>query len=259
MNIENSKIASKQIKHLLETLEIKKPVNGDAAVFFDIDGTVSRNDNLELLITEITRRDLLSCDKEVMVERARKLWKNRELDFKEYLDDVINLIPSLKCFSYEILHKIAQDVVEGQGASFYFFPWLLLIKLKNLGYKLIAVSGAPSFMAQMYLNKIGLFPWKIHSSEWIFENDVFTGDIDLTILKHKGAFIEKEYEKQFDLKKCIALGDTVSDVSMLKKVGKSIVINPTYALAEEAKKQAWPIVLERKDLLLVFPDGKLNN
>jgi len=114
-------------------------------------------------------------------------------------------------------------------------------------------------MAEMYLKKIGLFPWEIHSSKWIFKNKIFTGKINLNILKNKGAFIEKNYKNKFDLSECIALGDTASDIAMLNKIGKSIVINPTYALAEKAKLKKWPIVLERKDLLVVFPDGKLNN
>lgn len=258
MNIKNTKLISKQIKELLKKLNIDKPVDGKAAVFFDIDGTVSRNDNLELLIGEIAKRGLLPCDKEALIKKSHDLWKARECDFKEYLEDVINIIPNLKDFSHDILCKIAHDLIEGQGASFYLFPWMLLMKLKGLGYKIVAVSGAPSFMAEMYLNKIGLFPWKINSSKWIFKNNTFTGNIDLSILKHKGEFIEKEYKKQFDLSKCIAIGDTISDVEMLEKVGKGIVMNPTYELAEVAKEKKWAIVIERKDLLLAFPEGKIN-
>lgn len=257
MNRSNTKLIGNQIENLLEILKINKPVKNNVAVFFDIDGTVSRNDNLELLITEITKRDLLPCDKEAVVERARKLWKSRELDFKEYLKTVIDILPDLKFFSQDILNKISQDIINGQGGNFYLFPWMLLIRLKNLGYKLIAISGAPSFMAEKYLDKIGLFPWKIHSLKWIFKDNIFTGKIDLSILKDKGKFLEKEYANSLDLTQCIALGDTASDISMLQKVGKAIAINPTYELAKKAIKQKWTILLERKDLVVTFPQGQL--
>ncbi|MBU0981653.1 HAD-IB family phosphatase [Patescibacteria group bacterium] len=257
MNKHSAELIGKQIEGLLQVLKVDTPVNGEMAVFFDIDGTVSRNDNLEMLITEITDRDLLPEDKECIVEKARMLWKNRDLDFEDYLKEVIEILPSLKLFSEDILEKIAEDVVSGRGGHYHLFPWMLLLRLKMMGYKLIAVSGAPSFMAKKYLSKIGLFPWALHSSEWIFDDGVFTGEIDLTILKNKGDFIEKTYKDVFDLSNCIALGDTASDIPMLEKVGKAIAINPTFALAQKAEKEKWTVLLERKDLVITFPDGQL--
>ena len=257
MNQHNSELIGKQIENLLKTINIDQTVEDDVAVFFDIDGTISRNDNLELLITEIISRKLLPIERENVVKSARRSWKSRDLDFKDYLTTVIDIIPSLECFSRAILEKIGQDVIDGPGGHFYLFPWMLLMRLKNLGYKLVAVSGAPSFMAESYLDKIGLFPWKVHSSEWIFDDNVFTGNIDLTILKNKGDFIKNEYKDRFDLKKCIALGDTASDIPMLQNVGNAIVINPTYDLAQKAVEEKWTILLERKDLIVTFPDGQL--
>ena len=65
MKSENIQFAGKQVKHLLEILKSNKPIpRGSAAVFFDIDGTINRNDCLELLISEIVRKDLLPSDKE---------------------------------------------------------------------------------------------------------------------------------------------------------------------------------------------------
>lgn len=256
MNQNNAKLIGDQIENLLKVLGINEQVQ-NGAVFFDIDGTVSRNDNLELLITEITKRDLLPHSKEAVIERARKLWKSRDLDFKEYLNTVIDILPDLRFFSKAILEKISDDVVNGQGSYFYLFPWMFLIRLKILGYKLVAISGSPSFMAKKYLDKIGLFPWKVHSSKWIFKDNIFTGKIDLSILENKGDFIENEYSNLFDLDKCIAIGDTASDIPMLQKVGKAIALNPTYALAQKAIEQKWTIVLERKNLVVTFPEGQL--
>lgn len=257
MNHDSIQLIGQQIEGLLKILEINQPVKGEAAVFFDIDGTISRNDNLELLISEITNRNLLAYDKEKIVEESRSLWKSRDMDFKDYLKTVIDMLPNLKFFSRDILEKLAKDVIEGQGSHFYLLPWMFLTRLKTLGYKLIAISGAPCFMADMYLNKIGLFPWKVHSSEWIFENNVFSGKIDLSILMDKGKFIENTYKNVFNFTKCLALGDTASDISMLQKVGKAIAINPTYELAQKAIAEKWTVVLERKDLIVTFPDGQL--
>lgn len=257
MNAENLQFAGKQIKNLLKILSADKPVKGEAAVFFDIDGTISRNDSLELLISEVVRRDLLPHDKEETFKKMHQLWKSREVSFEDYLKNAIELISCLKFLSYDTLKKIAQDVIQDHGSYYYLFPWMLLLKLKTLGYKLIAISGAPEFMAKIYLEKIGLFPWEINGSKYIFKDNVFTGDLDISILKNKGDFIEKKYKNLFNLKQCIVLGDTISDVSMFRKIGKVIAINPTHALAVEAKRNKWPVVVERKDLILIFPEGQL--
>lgn len=254
---KNVQLAGKQVENLMKILKINKPVNGKSAVFFDIDGTISRNDNLGLLIAEIVKRDLLPQNKQDILRKTHKLWKSRELDFKDYLECVIDLIPNLKFFSHDILMRIAQDIIQSQGSHYYIFPWMLLLRLKALGYKLIAVSGAPQFMAKIYLDKIGIFPWEINGSKYIFKDHVFTGNVDLSILENKGDFIEKKYKNLFNMKNCIALGDTISDVQMFNKVGKVIAINPTYELALQAKKNKWPVVLERKDLVLIFPEGKI--
>jgi HAD superfamily phosphoserine phosphatase-like hydrolase len=250
------KIARK-VDNLLMLIDAKKVSNGKAAVFFDIDGTVSRDDSLELLITEIIRRKLLPYEKKEMYDKARMLWKSRETGFRDYIEIVIDIIPCLKDFSSNILNKVACDVVN-ENSYYYIFPWLLLIKLKCLGYKLIAVSGAPDFFTELYLPKIGIFTEEINATNWIVKNNVFTGDLDLSIIENKGKFIEKKYKDRFDLKKSIALGDTLSDVSMLKKVGKKIIINPTQELAIVAKKNKWPIVIERKDLILIFNKGQID-
>lgn len=258
MESANLRLAAKQVENLLKTLQADKPIKpGSLAVFFDIDGTVNRNDCLELLISEIVRRDLLPPAKEKLFKKTRQLWKIREVGFENYLKNVIELIDYLKFFPYDILRKLAQDTIKRSGSYFYLFPWMLLLKLKAFGYKLIAISGAPKFMAKMYLDKIGLFPEEINGSKYIFKNNIFTGDVDINILKNKGDFIEKKYKNLFNLKQCVALGDTTSDISMFNKVGKNIAINPTYALAIEAKKNKWPVVMERKDLILIFPEGQL--
>lgn len=258
MKSENIQFAGKQVKNLLKILEADKPIgHSNAAVFFDIDGTISRNDSLELLISEAVKRDLLPTAKEEVFEKMHQLWKNREVGFEDYLKNVIELISYLKFFSYDILKKLAHDAIQNNGSYFYLFPWMLLLNLKALGYKLIAISGAPEFMAKMYLDKICLFPDEVNGSKYTFKDNVFTGELDISILQNKGGFIEKKYRNLFDFENCIALGDTISDASMFHKISKVVAINPTHALAVEAKTNKWPVIVERKDLVLLFPEGQL--
>ncbi len=258
IKIQNSilKIAEFRVNDFLAHNVINHTKEGTAAVFFDIDGTLSRSDNLELLIAQISRMDLLPCDKKEIFEKQRRLWKCRELDFENYLQLVINLLACLKGFSEGIFNNAVKEIWKHSGAYYFVFPWLLLMRLKCLGYKLIAISGAPSFMASDYLRKIGIFADEVNCSEYHFEGNVFTGDIDLGIIKNKGDFMERKYGKTFNFKECFAIGDTPNDCAMLEKVGKPLVFNPTLELAKIADKNNWPIIVERKNLIVLIKKGK---
>lgn len=252
-NLNHMKRVSKQIINLLKALNIKKCTDNSSAVFFDVDGTLSRDDGLELLISSLVKRDLLpkkigKFDYNLM----RSSYKNRDLAFNDYLKIVIDQIKHIKDLPKTTLDKIVDDL-QSESGNYYLFTWLLLMRLKAMGYKLITVSGSPDFLLYKFLKKAGIFVDEMNSTKYIFEKGLFTGKIDLTVIKDKGSFLLKNYEKKFDLSKCIALGDTLNDVKMLEKVGKVITINPTYELAKIAKKRKWPIVIERKDLVLIFP------
>lgn len=250
------KIAECRVNDFLAQNVINNANKGTTAVFFDIDGTLSRNDNLELLMAQISRMDLLPPDKKDIFEKQHRLWKCRELDFENYLQLIIKLLSCLKGFPEEIFSNAVKEIWEHSGAYYFVFPWLLLMRLKCLGYKLIAISGAPSFMAGDYLKKIGIFADEVNCSDYHFEGNIFTGDINLDIIKNKGDFIEKKYGKIFNFKECFAIGDTPNDCTMLEKVGKPLVFNPTLELAKIADKRNWPIIIERKNLIISIKGGK---
>lgn len=251
--IQNSmlKIAEAKVSDFLEQNRISGvDVGGSAAIFFDIDGTLSRSDNLELFIAQINRMNLLSPDKKESFEKQHRLWKCRELGFESYLQLIIHLLSCLKGFPEGIFQNAVKEIWKYNGAHYFVFPWLLLMRLKLMGYKIIAISGAPSFMADCFLKEVGIFADEINCSQYLFKDNMFTGEIDLSIIKNKGDFVEKKYGKIFDLSKCIAIGDTLNDCTMLEKVGKPLAINPTLELAKLADERNWPIIIERKDLII---------
>ncbi len=256
-NLNHMKRVSKQIIKLLGTLNIKKCTDNSSAVFFDVDGTLSRDDGLELLISSLVKKNFLP--KKVGTfdyDLLRRSWKNREVSFNDYLKIVINQVQHIKNLSKDVLEEIV-DEIQAESGNYYLFTWLLLMRLKAMGYKLIAISGSPDFFLCKFLKKAGIFVDEMNSTKYIFENGLFTGKIDLTIIEDKGAFILKKYKKKFDFSRCVALGDTLNDVKMLEKVGNAITINPTYELAKIAQKRKWPVAIERKDLILIFPKIKL--
>ena len=55
----------------------------------------------------------------------------------------------------------------------------------------------------------------------------------------------------------IAAGDSTSDIPMLRLVNQPIAFNPEKKLFDEAKKQRWKIVVERKNVVYILKsDGQ---
>lgn len=256
-NFERIKRFSGKIVRLLEFLGVDECKNHDRAVFFDVDGTLSRDDCLELLISTVMKKRLISDEKNnLSYECARDAWKNHDISFHNYLELVIEATKGLRNLSQRQLYEIVDDLVENKG-YYYLFTWLTLIRLKTMGYKLIAVSGAPDFMLGKFLKNAGIFVDSIHSTKYIFKDGKFSGEIDLSVTKDKGAYIRKNFGNKIDLSKSLALGDTINDVKLLEAVGKAITVNPTYELAQIAKKNKWPIIIERKNLVIVSSEGTI--
>jgi phosphoserine phosphatase len=47
----------------------------------------------------------------------------------------------------------------------------------------------------------------------------------------------------------VGVGDTDGDIPLLRKVETPICFNPNQKLYEHAKKEGWPVVVERKDVV----------
>jgi len=259
-NIEHIRRVSGQVRQLLVDMDFTACSDGRRAVFFDVDGTLCRDDSLEMLINATRQKGLLKEGSRQLktYDLARDAWKNRDMAFDDYIKLAIAEIRNLRGIPRRTLEETVDEIMLESG-RYYLFTWLLLLRLKTMGYKLIAISGAPDFMLPKFLKKAGVFVDEIHGTKYFFEDDKFTGEIDFSVIADKGEFIRSTYGEKFDLEKCLVLGDTVNDSKMFEMVGRGVAINPTYEFAEIAQEKKWPIAVERKNLVLVFPDGNFKS
>ena len=226
-------------------------------IFFDIDGTLSRNDNLVLLINRLSEKGYFSRRKVTQFLKVRRLWKTRTWSFDLYAKVAIEYIRYLKNIPRDFLYRIAREVIKDEGSFYYVFTYNLLISLHKFGYRLCAVTGSPDFMARFFLKSIKIPYDEIHATKYIFQKGIFTGNVDASIVKNKGQFLTSNFSQDI-LNSSIALGDTGADASMFKVVRYKIAINPTLELAQLAYKNMWPIAIERKNLMLLFLDGDID-
>jgi HAD superfamily hydrolase (TIGR01490 family) len=75
---------------------------------------------------------------------------------------------------------------------------------------------------------------------------VYTGDLDGPFVYGDGkveAMLAIARARHYDLERCYAYSDSISDLPMLELVGHPVAVNPDRALEELARSRGWPVVI----------------
>ncbi len=216
---------------------------------FDVDGTLFRRG----LLPALTRR---LVDEGVFPERVREelsedyyAWVDRRGSYEVYDELVVRLfLRELKGVPVAELRRYARVEVEAHGRRLHIYTRDLALRLEQAGYYLVAISGSPTEILEIFLKPLGFDrAWGTVLGQ---EEGCYTGKIlhhpfsdKRGVLK---AFLD-EADISFD--DSVGVGDTLSDVGFLELVQTPIVFNPNRTLFEVAHQRGWPIVVERKDVI----------
>lgn len=224
------------------------PAHEPLAVF-DVDGTLFRRG----LLPALTRR---LVDEGVFPERVREelsedyyAWVERRGSYEVYDELVVRLfLRELKGVPVAELRRCAKVEVEAHGRRLHLYTRDLALRLKQAGYYLIAISGSPQEILDIFLKPLGFDrAWGTVLGQ---DEGCYTGEL----LHHpfsdkRGVLREFLDEAGLDLRDSVGVGDTLSDVGFLELVRTPIVFNPNRSLFETARQQNWSIVVERKDVI----------
>ena len=217
---------------------------------FDIDGTISRNALFLQIVDELIARGNLPSDYRSSLDSKFEEYKKRvhKNSFKDYMMLSVNiLLDNLNSISVQDYRKAVDAVIAKNSDYLYVYTTGLIEKLREEGYFLIALSGSEMYSVQKFTEKLG---FDLAIGEYYHEKEgFFTGKID-HVFKQKDIFLKKFIiEHDLTLDGSYAVGDSSGDLSMLKLVDNPVAFNPEDTLYEEAKKQGWKIVVERKNVI----------
>jgi HAD superfamily hydrolase (TIGR01490 family) len=106
------------------------------------------------------------------------------------------------------------------------------------------VSASPQILVEPLAASLGM-TGAIGTRGEIVEGQ-FTGNLDGHFVygEGKAASIEKlASDRGYDLARCYAYSDSISDLPMLKLVGHPVAVNPDSRLLAEARSRGWPVVI----------------
>lgn len=230
---------------------------GQAAAFFDIDGTLYREGMITAIFKKLIKSDIISNEVwyRELRERYNK-WDKRQGNYDDYLTRMAEIyIEAVRGLHKTQIEFIAGKVIEQKGDRVYTFTRDRIAWHKEQGHKIITISGSPLELVREMSQKFG-FDDYIGTRYEVDEQDRYTGKIypmwDSANKEKALAEIVKKYD--IDLNRSYAYGDTSGDYKMLSAVSNPYAINPTKELLEQivanpAMKQKIKVIVERKDMV----------
>jgi len=226
-----------------------EPLAREPLAVFDVDGTLFRRG----LLPALTRR---LVNEEVFPERVREelsedyyAWVERRGSYETYDELVMELfLRELKGVSVVELQRCARAEVEAHGRRLHIYTRDVARRLKDAGYHLIAISGSPQEILDLFLKPLGFDrAWGTVLAQ---DEGRYTGKVLQDPFKNKRRVLEEFLEEaNVGLEGSVGVGDTLSDVGFLEMVETPIAFNPNRRFFEVARQRGWPIVVERKDVI----------
>jgi phosphoserine phosphatase len=122
------------------------------------------------------------------------------------------------------------------------------LRLARGGYYLVAISGSPQEILEIFLKPLGFDrAWGTVLGQ---REGRYTGELLRNPFRDKQSVLREFLDETgVSLDGSAGVGDTLSDVGFLESVQSPVVFNPNRSLFEMARQRGWPIVVERKDVV----------
>ncbi len=218
---------------------------------FDLDGTLIRWQLYHAMADEFVKMNILSSKDYESVKTARMNWKNRDNinSFNDYEMTLVKLInTTVENLKVSDLESACLNVIEEYKNQVYTYTRDLIKELRSKNYLVFAISASPDQIVKLVANHYGFDDYS--GSIYAEKDGILTGDYDLVFNERKPEILKELADKHGAIWiDSIAVGDSEGDIAMLSAVEQPIAFNPTQLLFEEARKQGWKIVVERKNIV----------
>lgn len=217
---------------------------------FDIDGTLIRWQLYHAVVDRLAKKGHLGLDAHEQIHAERMAWKRREHPeaYSNYEDFLIKLYErALIKLQPKIFDDIVHEVAHEYKDQVYIYTRDLIAKLKNKGFMLLAISGSHEELVEIVAKQHKFDDWV--GSTYHRGHGQFTGQKSIVSKDKKAALDKLISTYNLTTQGSYAIGDSQSDVAMMKVVDNPIAFNPDKKLFAYAHSNLWPVVIERKNMI----------
>ena len=226
-----------------------EPSAREPLAVFDVDGTLFRRGLLPALTRRLVNEGVFPERVRDELSRDYYAWVERRGSYETYDELVMELfLRELEGVSVAELQRCATVEVEAHGRRLHIYTRDMARRLKEAGYQLIAISGSPQEILDLFLKPLGFDrAWGTVLAQ---DEGRYTGEVLQDPFQNKRQVLEEFLEEaDVGLEGSVGVGDTLSDVGFLEMVRTPIAFNPNRRFFEVARQRGWPIVVERKDVI----------
>jgi len=226
-------------------------------VFFDIDGTLSRESMLILHFKKLVRYGIIP--EAVWRDEISPLHRQFDIRFGEY-DDYLDAAAdvyqrNIRGIDKAVIDLTATQVVEEFGDVVYKYTRERLAWHKRQRHRIFFISGSPDFLISKMARKYDITDFRA-TNYLVDEDNRYTGKfLPMWDSASKSRILHEVAEAyDIDLAKSYAYGDTNGDLSMMQLTAHPTVINPSFKLlgmlaADANLADRVDVILERKDVI----------
>lgn len=226
------------------------------AAFFDIDGTLYRDSLLIEHFKKLIQYELIGKREwSEHLETTYMNWEKRQGNYDDYLYEISDqYVEAITGLDKSDLNFASDQVIRLKADRVYKYTRSRIHWHQQQGHRVIFISGSPDYLVERMAKK-----YKVDDcigSSYLVENGKLTGEvIPMWDSDSKNKSIDFFVDKyNIDMEKSYAYGDTHGDITMLKRVGNPIAINPTRELLSCMSKDEYltkyaKVMVERKDVI----------
>jgi len=215
---------------------------------FDIDGTLYRWQLYHELVQTLALEGVFPENAFHEIDDKWNQWRGGELSFDDYEQFVVGvMVNNLSRVPIATFEAACDKVIEQSAHKVHHYTKALLEGLKTEDYLIIAITGSQQELIDRFAKRYGIDV--AIGAMYERDGDYFTGAISRRTMGRKQDILhELISEHDLTFEGSLAIGDSDGDATVLELVEQPIAFNPSEGLFERAKKDGWPIVIERKNI-----------